>query len=69
MRRTRSVGLALDGFPPPSIFARTGAEGLMGAGGSTIALTWHLMRAAPTGRRGSSSRTAARPGWTISANP
>ena len=38
-------GLALDGFLPPDHFARTGAELFsMGAGGSTIALTWHLMR-------------------------
>lgn len=40
-----SSGLALDGFLPEQHFARTGAELLsMGAGGSTIALTWHLMR-------------------------
>ncbi|HVL55823.1 MAG TPA: shikimate dehydrogenase [Burkholderiaceae bacterium] len=40
-----SSGLALDGFLPPQHFARSGAELLsMGAGGSTIALTWHLMR-------------------------
>lgn len=38
-----SSGLALDGFLPPDHFARTGAEVFsMGAGGSTIALTWHL---------------------------
>ncbi len=41
-----SSGLALDGFLPPGHFAETGAEVLsMGAGGSTIALTWHLMQA------------------------
>lgn len=41
-----SSGLALDGFLPPDHFAKTGAEVLsMGAGGSTIALTWHLMQA------------------------
>lgn len=41
-----SAGLALDGFLPPGHFARTGAELFsMGAGGSTIALTWHMMRA------------------------
>jgi len=41
-----SSGLALDGFLPPGHFARTGAEVYsMGAGGSTIALTWHLMQA------------------------
>lgn len=40
-----SSGLALDGFLPPEHFARTGAEVFsIGAGGSTIALTWHLMR-------------------------
>ncbi|MFV0382458.1 shikimate dehydrogenase family protein [Paracoccus sp. (in: a-proteobacteria)] len=42
-----SSGLALDGFLPPDHFVRTGAEVMsMGAGGSTIALTWHLMQAA-----------------------
>ncbi|MCL4069392.1 hypothetical protein M3484_22800 [Pseudomonas sp. GX19020] len=42
-----SSGLALDGFLPPDHFAKTGAELLMlGAGGSTIAITWHLMRKA-----------------------
>ncbi|MCW6508887.1 shikimate dehydrogenase family protein [Lichenifustis flavocetrariae] len=40
-----SSGLALDGFLPPDHFAITGAEAfLIGAGGSAIALTWHLMR-------------------------
>jgi shikimate 5-dehydrogenase len=38
-------GFALDGFLPEQHFARTGAEVFsMGAGGSTIALTWHLMQ-------------------------
>ncbi|SDX54707.1 shikimate dehydrogenase family protein [Litoreibacter albidus] len=42
-----SSGLALDGFLPVDHFSNTGAEVLsMGAGGSTIALTWHLMQAA-----------------------
>jgi shikimate 5-dehydrogenase len=42
-----SSGLALDGFLPERHFERTGAEVLsMGAGGSTIALTWHLMQKA-----------------------
>jgi shikimate 5-dehydrogenase len=42
-----SSGLALDGFLPPGHFQRTGAEVFsMGAGGSTIALTWHLAQAA-----------------------
>lgn len=41
-----SSGLAIDGFLGPNYFARTGADLFsMGAGGSTIAITWHLMRA------------------------
>lgn len=41
-----SSGLALDGFLPPNHFAQSSADLFaMGAGGSTIALTWHLMRA------------------------
>ncbi len=40
-----SSGLAIDGFVRPGYFAETSAEVMsMGAGGSTIALTWHLMR-------------------------
>lgn len=40
-----SSGLSLDGFLPDNHFADTGAEVFsMGAGGSTIALTWHLMQ-------------------------
>jgi shikimate 5-dehydrogenase len=40
-----SSGLALDAFLGPEYFARTGGAVLsMGAGGSTIAITWHLMR-------------------------
>jgi shikimate 5-dehydrogenase len=40
-----SSGLALDGFLPERHFERTGAEVFsMGAGGSTIALTWRLMQ-------------------------
>ncbi len=40
-----SSGLSLDGFLPEAHFARTGAELFsMGAGGSTIALTWHMMQ-------------------------
>lgn len=40
-----SSGLAIDGFLGPDYFARTGADVFsIGAGGSTIALTWHLMR-------------------------
>ena len=42
-----SSGLSLDGFLPANHFAETGAELFsMGAGGSTIALTWHMMQAA-----------------------
>lgn len=38
-------GLAIDGFLTPGYFARTGAPVFaLGAGGSTIALTWHLSR-------------------------
>lgn len=41
-----SSGLSLDGFLPQDHFAKTGAEVFcMGAGGSTIAITWHLMQA------------------------
>ncbi|PZQ97029.1 MAG: shikimate dehydrogenase [Cereibacter sphaeroides] len=40
-----SSGLSIDGFLGDGYFARTGADVFsMGAGGSTIALTWHLMR-------------------------
>jgi shikimate 5-dehydrogenase len=40
-----SSGLSLDGFLPPQHFGRSGAELFsMGAGGSTIALTWHMMQ-------------------------
>jgi shikimate 5-dehydrogenase len=40
-----SSGLTLDGFLPQGHFARTGAEVfVMGAGGSAIAMTWHLMQ-------------------------
>ncbi|MFN5828217.1 MAG: shikimate dehydrogenase, partial [Rhodobacterales bacterium] len=42
-----SSGLAIDGFVPKGHFARTKAEVFsMGAGGSTIALTWHLSQSA-----------------------
>jgi shikimate 5-dehydrogenase len=42
-----SSGLALDGMLPERHFAQTGAGVFsMGAGGSTIALTWHLMQKA-----------------------
>lgn len=40
-----SSGLAIDNFLPRDHFGHTGAELMsMGAGGSTIAITWHLMR-------------------------
>lgn len=40
-----SSGLSIDGFLGDGYFARTGGDLFsMGAGGSTIALTWHLMR-------------------------
>ncbi|MEA3533893.1 shikimate dehydrogenase [Rhizobium sp. CC-YZS058] len=40
-----SSGLAIDGFLGDGYFERTGADLFsMGAGGSTIAITWHLMR-------------------------
>jgi shikimate 5-dehydrogenase len=39
-----SSGLALEGFLPPNHWQRTGAEAfLIGAGGSSIATSWHLM--------------------------
>jgi shikimate 5-dehydrogenase len=45
-----SSGLAIDGFLGEGYFGRTGADLFsMGAGGSTIALTWHLMRRARGG--------------------
>lgn len=60
-----SSGLALDGFLPLDHFARTGAEVFsMGAGGSTIALTWHLAQLSRGANRPSrivvSNRSAAR---------
>ena len=55
-----SSGLSIDGFLQPGHFARTGAEVFsMGAGGSTIALTWHLMQA---------SREADRPSRIVVSN-
>lgn len=40
-----SSGLSIEGFLGRDYFARTGADLFsIGAGGSTIALTWHLMR-------------------------
>lgn len=55
-----SSGLSIDGFLGPDYFARTGADVFsMGAGGSTIALTWHLMR---------TSRGADVPGRIVVSN-
>ncbi|MCW5981072.1 MAG: hypothetical protein KIT09_23520 [Bryobacteraceae bacterium] len=40
-------GLALDSFLPDNYWAQTGAEAfVLGAGGSAIAITWRLMKAA-----------------------
>ena len=40
-----SVGLSLDAFLPPDHWAQTGAEVLiLGAGGSAMALDWHLSK-------------------------
>ncbi|GAA5066297.1 shikimate 5-dehydrogenase [Thermocatellispora tengchongensis] len=55
-----SSGLALDAFVPAGHWARTGAEVLsMGAGGSTIAITWYLSQA---------SRGADRPARIVVTN-
>lgn len=55
-----SAGLALESFLPDAHFERTGAELFsMGAGGSTIAITWHLLQ---------SSRGANRPARVIVSN-
>ncbi len=60
-----SSGLALDGFLPAQHFEYSRAELFsIGAGGSTIALTWHMMRPARGDDRPSriivSNRSAAR---------
>jgi shikimate 5-dehydrogenase len=40
-----TCGLAIDGFLPPDHFAESGAEVFcMGAGGSGVAIAWHLTR-------------------------
>ena len=53
-------GLAIDGFLPPEHFARAACPVFsMGAGGSTIALTWHLMQ---------KNRGANRPSKVIVSN-
>lgn len=55
-----SSGLAIDSFVAEGHFGRTGAEVFsMGAGGSTIALTWHLAQA---------SRGADRPSRVVVSN-
>ena len=55
-----SSGLSIDGFLSPAHFAETGGELFsMGAGGSTIAITWHLMQA---------SRGANRPSRMVVSN-
>ncbi|MBY3465830.1 shikimate dehydrogenase [Rhizobium laguerreae] len=47
-----SSGLAMDAFLPNGYFERTGAELFsIGAGGSTIALTWHMMHKRRAGDR------------------
>jgi shikimate 5-dehydrogenase len=47
-----SSGLALDAFLPDGYFAASGAELFsIGAGGSTIALTWHMMHRRREGDR------------------
>jgi shikimate 5-dehydrogenase len=47
-----SSGLAINGFLPDNHFAKTNAKVLsMGAGGSTIALTWHLMEKSAANNR------------------
>jgi len=47
-----SSGLAMDAFLPEGYFTRSGAELFsIGAGGSTIALTWHMMHKRPPGDR------------------
>jgi len=52
-----SSGLALDAFIPAGHWERTGAEALLlGAGGSTIAISWYLSRP---------SRGADRPGRSV----
>lgn len=47
-----SSGLAFESFVPKGHFAETGAELFsMGAGGATIALTWHILEAMPEAER------------------
>ena len=54
-------GLSLDAFLPPDHWRQTGAEVLiLGAGGSAIALAWHLCRPHPAGNRPSRIHVANR---------
>lgn len=60
-----TAGLAIDGFLAPKHFAETGgALFCMGAGGATIAITWHLLQTSRGANRPSrivvSDRSAAR---------
>ena len=56
-----SSGLAIDGFLPADHFAETGAAAFsMGAGGSTIAITWHLLQ---------TSRGTNRPSRIVVSDP
>ncbi|MFB3883330.1 MAG: shikimate dehydrogenase [Armatimonadota bacterium] len=54
-------GLALEAFVPPGHWERTGAEAfIMGAGGSSAALTWYLMKPEHGGNRPSRITVANR---------
>ena len=54
-----SSGLALDGFLPPDHWKNSGAEVfIMGAGGASIAITWHLMRGEAQGEANRPSRVS-----------
>ncbi|MEZ5825498.1 MAG: hypothetical protein R3C97_12405 [Geminicoccaceae bacterium] len=56
-----TAGLAIDGFLPEGHFAESGSDlFVMGAGGSAIAITWHLMQTA---------RRADRPARIIVCDP
>ena len=60
-------GLALEAFLPDRYWQTTGAEVfVMGAGGSAIAVTWHLMKREHPGRASlppATARAVAVPGW------
>lgn len=56
-----TVGLSLDAFLPANHWRETGAEALiLGAGGSAIALAWHLSRTEHSANRPSRIRVANR---------